>query len=621
MNFILPIAFWLLALLPLVVLLYFLKLKRRNEVISSTYLWRRATYDLRVNSPFQKLRKNLLLWLQLLFLALLILALARPTRDMTQQGGKRYICLIDTSASMSARDVRPNRLETAKREALRLIDDMSRKDTMMLMTFDLKPRVLVPFTGIQSRLREALAEVKTRETGTDCKQALDLILSLTRDMDAVELYLLSDGAFAHYAPAEVGALNLNYVCAGKACANVGITALDARRTLEAWDQPQIFARVQNFGPVAEEVRVDIFVNDLLFDARTVTVPARGSQAVIFSDPGIEEGIVKLVLNLDDDLAADNTAWLQLIKPTDIRTLVVTEGNYFLELAAAKDPLCAPVFISAADYEARVAAGKLKAADYGLVVFDRYAPKTLPPGSYLFLDAVPPLEGFEDQGNVENPIVIDWDTIHPVNQYVTYANLFLESAIRLRAPRDAHTLVDSAAGPLILWWSSPNHRIILVGFDLFNSRWPLRVSFPVFLANAIRHLGAAHQVAEGVSIRPGSAVTVNVLPGADEIAVLKPDGKTVTAPVRGSRVTFSDTTQCGPYVFRLPAGRTQTHVVNLLDTQESDTTPAESLPWKENPVAARVTARKENREFWPWLVVLGLTIIMLEWYVYNRRAYL
>ena len=104
--------------IPSLLVLYFLKLRRREIEISSTLLWKKAIQDLQVNSPFQKLRKNLLLLLQLLLLLLLCLALSRPVSNYTRGAGAVNVILIDRSASMNALDEGgKTRLEIAKKKA------------------------------------------------------------------------------------------------------------------------------------------------------------------------------------------------------------------------------------------------------------------------------------------------------------------------------------------------------------------------------------------------------------------------------------------------------------------------------------------------------------------------
>src|SRR3954468_20271988 len=107
---------------PALLVLYFLKLRRREMPVSSTFLWRKAIQDLQVNSPFQRLRRNLLLLLQLLLLVLLCLALSRPVANFTPGAAKLSVILLDRSGSMSAiEDYNGNqhsRLDEAKKQAI-----------------------------------------------------------------------------------------------------------------------------------------------------------------------------------------------------------------------------------------------------------------------------------------------------------------------------------------------------------------------------------------------------------------------------------------------------------------------------------------------------------------------
>src|SRR5438067_9877108 len=107
--------------IPALLVLYFLKLRRREVDIASTFLWKKAIQDLQVNAPFQKLRKNLLLLLQLLVLAAALVALARPIIQSTATDEARVVIMIDRSGSMNTIEANGRtRLELAKEQAVRL---------------------------------------------------------------------------------------------------------------------------------------------------------------------------------------------------------------------------------------------------------------------------------------------------------------------------------------------------------------------------------------------------------------------------------------------------------------------------------------------------------------------
>src|SRR5919198_1207215 len=129
---------------PAIIALYFLKLRRQPLEVPSTYLWKKSIEDMHVNSLWQRLRQNLLLFLQLLLIALAMFALLRPGWEGTKLEGQRFIFLVDNSASMSASDVgdAKNRLAEAKKLVGGMIDEMTPGMTAMIISFADTPQVV-----------------------------------------------------------------------------------------------------------------------------------------------------------------------------------------------------------------------------------------------------------------------------------------------------------------------------------------------------------------------------------------------------------------------------------------------------------------------------------------------
>ena len=151
--------------LPLFVLLYFLKLRRREQVISSTLLWKRAVQDLQVNAPFQRIRRNILFFLQLLMFLAMLIAIAQPILSLIGGPSRRYVLLIDRSASMNSTDTGMNRLEEAKKEAKTFVESMRDSsffsigesgDQAMVIAFDNRPKVMCSFTSNKRQLIAAI---------------------------------------------------------------------------------------------------------------------------------------------------------------------------------------------------------------------------------------------------------------------------------------------------------------------------------------------------------------------------------------------------------------------------------------------------------------------------------
>src|SRR5918911_2523621 len=118
MPFVSPLALLGLLFVPAVIAMYLLKLRRDPTVVPSTLLWQRLVADVEANAPWQKLRRNLLLLVQLLLVILLALLAARPFVERPAGLARDIVLVVDTSASMAATDVAPSRLDAAKQAAI-----------------------------------------------------------------------------------------------------------------------------------------------------------------------------------------------------------------------------------------------------------------------------------------------------------------------------------------------------------------------------------------------------------------------------------------------------------------------------------------------------------------------
>ncbi|MCA9972237.1 MAG: VWA domain-containing protein, partial [Anaerolineales bacterium] len=268
MSFLTPL-FLLLGLLAVpIIIMYMLRLRRREVLVSSTLLWQKLLRDREANAPWQKLRRNLLLLLQLLILAALVFALARPFLPVPSVVSGSVVVLLDASASMLATDVEPNRFAAAAAEVDRLIADLAGSSQMTLIQVGHTPQVLIAATGDKTALRQALGRAAAETAVPDWPAAFALAAGAAQGFQDASIVIVSDGGLPADLPPLPG--SPAFIPVGASGENLAITALaTAAIPEEAGGGIQLFASVRNEGLVDREALLSLSLDGALTDARRI----------------------------------------------------------------------------------------------------------------------------------------------------------------------------------------------------------------------------------------------------------------------------------------------------------------------------------------------------------------
>ncbi|MEO0475059.1 MAG: BatA and WFA domain-containing protein [Planctomycetota bacterium] len=653
---------------PALVSLYFLKLKRKRMVIPSTLLWQRAVQDLQVNAPFQKIKNNLLLWVQLLLLLLLLFAMARPTQNAYASPGERVVIVIDHSASMNSEDEDgKSRLDAAKERALEVVDNLDAGGSdqagagAMVIAYAHRTVVLQDFTTDLARVRSAIRGIEATDQKSHLDSAIAAVEPHARQAggeDKLHVHVFSDGRNSNSTDEALSLANveLKYHKMGKSKTsgdNLAIAALSARRDFEKPQLVQVYARLANYSSEAVTTNVRFMADDRVLSTQRVTVPPvsavapapgvlppPGETGLTFDMTWLGDALITIRHDHEDLLEADNTARMLLSPSRELRVLVVTTGNGYLELAcqaAGIENLVQmtpevfenqdPKRLRRGGWDDAAVTGATGAAGEGfdVIVFDRYAPEETPLINSLYFGEIPPLEGLERKDTrPDSPtyeLITQWDRSSELLRNVELSDIDLRRPGRLVVPVDGTVLAIGREGPVMAEVTRDAVRHVIVSFSIYESLWPHRISFPVFIKNVLPTLGLDGNTQEaGIDYHTGE----NAVILADrEIDKLEYDGPVdLAGRALGTTFTVDAFPRVGLYETdaEVPT-RYKQLAVNLLDTQESDPRVAEVLEIGTSGQTQSAQAVEIRKEIWPWFVWGALAVLLVEWLVYTRRMHI
>lgn len=611
MQLLTPAGLALLALAVPILLLYMLKLRRKPVQVSSTLLWERLLRDQQANTPWQKLKRNLLLFLQLLILAALVFALARPALPTPVVASGAVIVLLDASASMNATDVSPTRFEAARRSVGTLINSLPNGSRMTLITVSSQPQTLIAAESDKALLRGALAAAHATQSGADWQSAFALASAAAHNAPEVTTVIVSDGGLpVEGLPTLPG--DARYVPIGASDDNLAISALALRGG-------QLFAEVSNYSAAPRSVLLSIAEivaqDDILRYARQLEIPPGESRSVTLenipaggkiyrariSDPAGDSAL--------DAFPLDDTAFAVNQDAASRRVLLVSSGNLYLEQLLASLPGIQPF---------RSLTGEIPPDPFDLYLFDGSYPSQTLPGSLLLV--TPPPNPLFVVGSAFQPVEMRVRE-HPLTRYVDWSNVHILQASSVPLPDWADLLIESDGRPLVFAGETGGRRVAVLTFDLRQSDLPLQVAYPILFSNLINYLvpPAAFDASQG--LLPGESLTLVPPPGMERIVVAAPSGKLYTLFPGAASLAFTNTEETGYYAVNFlskDTTRAEYFAVNLFDPTESNIRPAGSLRIGQTTLTPAAAGQTGLHELWPWLAGLALLLLLIEWQVYHRR---
>ncbi len=624
MAFLTPLAL-LGALLAIpIILLYMLRLRRREVVVSSTLLWQQILRDSEANTPWQRLRRNLLLILQLLILAFLVLALARPYITVPAVSAGQIELLIDASASMNATDLPGGRarFEEAIQQALGIIGTLGADDTMTIIRVTGVPEVIVPRTADQTVLRAAVQSIRPSSAEADWVAALTLAAADAAGTEDFDLVIISDGGLgdAENLPGVPG--TIRYIPIGQSSSNLAITAL-ATRALPG--QPsQLFAQVTNYGTEDAPVIFDLRVDGDLFTAERYTIPAGQSlplisEALPESFRVIQAGLTTPTGSaIPDHLALDNTAWALSSAVAERQALLMTSGNIFLEQVLRSLP-------SVAAFKGDINR-PLPANPYDLYIFDSWLPADgrLPDGDLLIIN--PPnstaLFAVGPESDQTSAVTVRRDD--PRTRFVDFSAVNILRFRVISGTPWATELIRASGGPLLLAGEVDGRQVAILTFAIHNSDLPLQITWPILMSNLLEWFTPRAILTGTPSLQVGQSLAFRPPFEATAARFTLPDGTRRDTPIERETVVFADTGAPGVYRVDLLNGaetlQSETFVVNLFSPSESDIAPRQSIRLSGEVISAAARDEVGQQEFWPWAALLALLILLIEWIVYWRRMH-
>lgn len=498
-----PLAF--LILIPVIIFLYILKEKAKDETFSSTMLWQEIYKNLEAKTPFEKLKHNILMYLQILTMLLLIFALMAPVLKRGGHATENAIIVVDNSASMQhLYDGDDTSLDAAIKEASAVIDGFSESATVTLISCGSEANVVYQGSD-KLTLKNRLKKIEPTNAVGDLNLALSMVQSLADKLENVEIYCYTDTDFA--VADWTGKKEDQSLYVKDLSSKQNNVAVDYVNYAVQEEGLNALCKVTNYGKEAVTEDVSLYVGSELLDVQNVSIPAGEDTVVYFAAQDTSTGvlhealypdkqngkatILKAELSRKDGLIADNVQSIVVENETEKRALLLSKGNVFLEKALGLSDTVTVFKSDSTDVLSQ------KDDSYDLYVVDsmesllgadqgsdaKFKLSDFPENaSFLILDQTAFLDTDWVEKTGEQKDCVLHFAKHDYTNYLDSNSFGITKTNLYTLPAWAKPLVVTSDNQVAGYVGEiEGHQIAVLGFDIHNSDVALTTTFPIFIS--------------------------------------------------------------------------------------------------------------------------------------------
>lgn len=602
MTFYSPWAFLGLITIPAIIILYLLKQRHKDYTVSSLFLWEEVLKDLEANAPWQKLKKNLLMLLQIIAALLLVFALARPYLNAGGTNAEHVIIALDTSLSMKATDVGESRFEVAKSKANELIRNLKPGTMVTLISIGRSVNIEENLSSNRASLQDKLSKLKATNTTSNLEDAGSLIASIIKQNSNSRVVVFGDSVL------NVPGANVEFSNISNNGDNFAITMMSHTKTEKGIT---VLTRISNFGAKDAQVPVSLYVDGIVLDAKNVDIKKGETSNVYWNDVSSDVKLIEARIDMKDALEADNRAWNAVNDTKKYKAILVSENNVFIEKVAA---LYSGIELYKTGFE-----NSDEWKGYDLYIFDGVMPKNIPNDGNIMVFNPPTNKLFEVLDTVESPTVEAMD--ENIFKYVEGFEFSIGKTKLLKVPTWGKEILGTKSGSVAFTGEYDNKRVMIFGFDVHNTDIPLTPAFPILMVNSLDWL-LPDSINNAENAFAGEGIEFNIGPKTKEAYIKKPSGEKVQIAPPFPVKIFDDTFEPGMYtlVQKTDKGEQEFYfTVNVPSQTESNLAKSEDIENTSTKAGEESSQKPVNtgRNLQPVLLLLILIVLLIEWWVYTN----